>query len=397
MALEWSLLGPIPNIPAAVNAGYEVGKHQRDQRSLQQARSAFAADPNNAKARSALAGLAPAELGSFEDQAYQRSERERVGKFRSAFGDYLKERGSGMAGGPSAFAGPSSVAAPAVSAIDTGAREPGPSPEVIPQMTMAEMMAREDNLTPPVGMPISRGPAAPDAASVRPPKGAEAAWERMVAADPAKAMEVRSTWAKYSGEQLKQINDFADQALEIVSSAHDQRSYEVAVSNARTLFDRYGMDQGFIDQFPEQYDPEHLQDLRINAMDTKDLAAALRQERRLDWDISDDKADNARADSEAGSRAEYRRQQASAARDRANRPGRGGRATTPRPPTKAIVVGRLLDKKARGETLSAAEQQVLSESGGADERRGLPEGTVIEKPDGTFQTKKNGRWVATDG
>jgi hypothetical protein len=389
MALEWGLLGPIPNIPAAVNAGYQVGKQQRDERSLRQARSAFALDPADAQARGVLAALAPAEMGAFEDQAYQRGERARGTEFRSAFGDYLRERGPGTS---SAFAGSlPTPGAPTASAFDTSAKAPGPSPEVIPQMTMAELMAREDELTPPVGMPISRGPAElpVDAISAR------AAWERMVAADPAKAMEVRQAWAKLGDTELQHINDFADQALEIVSSASDQRSYEIAVSNARTLYDRYGLDHGFLDQLPEQFDPETLRELRINAMDTKDMAAALRQERRLDWDISDDRADNARADSEAGSRAEYRRQQAKAARDRANRPTRGGGAAA-RAPTKSGVVGRLLDKKARGETLSPSEESVLIEHGGAKSEN-YPNGTIIEMPDGSTKERKGGRWVAVGG
>jgi hypothetical protein len=70
------------------------------------------------------------------------------------------------------------------------------------------------------------------------------------------------------------------------------------------------------------------------------------------------------------------------------------KAAAARAPTKSGVIGRLLDKQSRGQPLSAAESQVLSEHGSSRPKDTYLDGTVIEMPDGSTKVRKNGKWVA---
>lgn len=72
MAVEWSLLGPPPDLPGAVRHGFEYGRAMRQRAKQESAFSALAADPTNRSALADLASTGPEGMRTawaFEDRA----------------------------------------------------------------------------------------------------------------------------------------------------------------------------------------------------------------------------------------------------------------------------------------------------------------------------------------
>ena len=250
VAVDWSLLGPPVDVFGAVQRGVAQGQKTRLEGDRRNALAAFAADPANPTAANALLAVDPA-LG-FKAREYQHAEadRMRADQFRAAAGDYLANAATRPAL-PSALG---AVGAPAGPAMPNALVLPG---------------------------------AAPDAAADP--------FVRMARADPAKAIEMRSGQLKLSKAELDQHQDLNSASLRLLASVHDQPSYEAAKQRAALMYGRFGMSLEELG-LPDEYDPQVVKGLMLQTLETDKLLAAERADKRLEWDLADDEADNARAD-----------------------------------------------------------------------------------------------------
>lgn len=132
-------------------------------------------------------------------------------------------------------------------------------------------------------------------ANASPMRGNPDAWRQYVQFDPEGAIDFRSTSQDWQKEQFEQVERMNDAWLQILSGVSDQASYDRAKNKARALFGSLGMRFDDYD-VPEQYDPAVVTQARMEATSTKDQLAAIRADRKLEWDMEDDRIDNERMD-----------------------------------------------------------------------------------------------------
>lgn len=219
--------------------------------------------------------------------------------------------------------------------------------------------------------------------------------QRLIQADPDAFLTFQGNRIELTGQQLKTYRDLNDTAMQLLGGVNDQASYDLAKDRALQLYSSNGHDASdFFAKLPAEYSPEVIEGLRLQGMDTAKQMQAIARENRLDWDMEDDRLDNARADSEARSRNSYRSERLEdfdrAETGRRSRSRGGGRRSGPTPTS---VIGRIMDKQAKGQTLSAAERQTLDEH-----RRGRGRGprsseAVAVGPNGRKIVVRGGKWV----
>jgi hypothetical protein len=126
------------------------------------------------------------------------------------------------------------------------------------------------------------------------------AFARLAAADPQAAMAYQARERAATKEQIAIFHDVNRQALQMLGGVRDQASYDAAKTRAAALYGRYGLT---LDEYnlPDEYSPETVRGLMMQAIDTDKQLSQLRADRKLDADIADDEADNARADRNADS------------------------------------------------------------------------------------------------
>ncbi|HZG10162.1 MAG TPA: hypothetical protein VEZ70_14395 [Allosphingosinicella sp.] len=227
------------------------------------------------------------------------------------------------------------------------------------------------------------------------------AFARYARIDPEGAMkarryerEERHGDVKLSREEIQRHSDINDEQLQILGGVTDQATWDAARAAQARLAQRFGIDPDDVDDLPEVYSPQFVESVRLSALGAKERVDALRNNRKLDWDIEDDEHDNRRADRETDSRITYRSASLDDRRERTRiareKPVRQPAAARERPPSKSSVVGGILAKQARGERLSPSEQGVLDQHGGVK----YPDGTVVEMPNGDTKVVRNGRLVS---
>lgn len=140
-------------------------------------------------------------------------------------------------------------------------------------------------------------PSVPDTSSIihGPNPDLQARWDRFVDDDPEGAMEYRKHMQAFSAEQFKQAHNLNNAVLGILSGVVDQGTYDQAKVRARNLYGRLGVN---IDDFglPDEYSPQVVQSLRMQALSGKDQLIQAQRQQKLDADIADDEADNDRQD-----------------------------------------------------------------------------------------------------
>lgn len=130
-------------------------------------------------------------------------------------------------------------------------------------------------------------------------------WEQYVRYDPQGALDLRATTQDWQGDQFKMARDLNEGVLQILGGVYDQASYERGKNKARALYGRHGVNlQDF--QLPDEYSPELIRSLQMEAMDTRHQLDTVRRERKLEWDIEDDQLDNERMDRNTDSLIETR-------------------------------------------------------------------------------------------
>lgn len=405
--LDYSLLGPRVDFDARVRDGMELGRTMVKRQRAQNALEALVRDPSNREARSVLMVEAPEVALKFEEAAYQRAERQRKADFRGGYSNFLLDREGVTPAAPQATALPSPGGVPA------GA----PSLQANALASIAPVAAQTGAMPSPAGI-------APEAPAAPQPKGRgfeqTAAWRRMVQADPEAAMTVRANLSKITKEELEIANETTDQSLEMLATVRDQASYDAAKQRARAMYERNGQDPSFLDTMPAEYSPETIHALRTQAMETKDLLAALRQERRLEWDVEDDQIDNERSAEDSASLRSYRDAQVGLGRERnrisvesserSARTSRENRRDTPAatvlnergevvvayPDGRTTTLRNSRPATGQGRSRRNPGGSAVGASGSIPATSAAPiaEGTIIRKPGTNERMKRiNGRWV----
>jgi hypothetical protein len=321
--IDWSLLRT-PNVGEAFATGWETGKRERRERDIRGALSAFATNPDDPAATSALMTLDPATGMRAAEYQQQRAERARDQRYRSALGSYLKAdvsspgRQPGVAPVPNALAG---FVAPADAEIDQFMPGlPGAPVGARPAPVSALSGVLPAALTSPsVGAPMSPQDGAP--ADIMPEHGEalatlDSAYREMLEADPVKAAEFR----KQQYADLKSRLDTTSEAYGFVVSrlanVTDDAGYQQVLAGAERMFGRLGIN---VREFapPTYPGPQGVRSLLMSAMDAQRQVIAIDRRAKLDWDIRDDEVDNARSDRSVA-RQEYYRARSDSRAERAD-------------------------------------------------------------------------------
>lgn len=180
--------------------------------------------------------------------------------------------------------------------------------------------------------------------------------------NPERAMEWAKDLADFD-EQIAQADreglargrDVLRQLGQVISSATDQASYD----RARAWADEMGLDSN---NLPAEYDPETIEQLRRYNLTAAQQLDQVWKARRFDQSQDNIDADNARSDEQLG--LSYTRERRIAS----------GRTPAQRAPSQSAVLGRILDKVARGEKLTPGEQRAYDMSRTRSRRggRGAP-------------------------
>jgi hypothetical protein len=141
-------------------------------------------------------------------------------------------------------------------------------------------------------------PTQPQAAPAMSPR--DAAFQRMVAADPKEAILLRDSHLKSMDSQL-------DAIARLAGSAYDQPSYEAALQRASQM----GLD---VSSLPRQFDPRLANQVLNEALTAKDRLANERANLALEYKREDMLSDNARQDEGLQSLEDYRNAEISNAR-----------------------------------------------------------------------------------
>jgi len=322
------------NIAERVFRAAEEGMRMRAALETQRALAALQAGPNPDAMR-ALYTYNPALAMQVEDQMYQRAERGRAATSRDAMADALL-------GGPPPMMAPAFP--PNVVMPDVPQRDP-----------LAPLPERPVANPAPQGSPADSGEGLPEMPVQRQspsrPRYSDAE-QRAIRADPDAFLTFQGKRLDLTKKQFGQYRDLNNMGMQLLGGVHDQATYEAAKQRALQLYSSFGHDASeFIGGLPPQYSPETIKMLRLQGMDTAKQLAAIARENNIESQIE---VREQRAD-------EYERHnraiESNVRRGQDRRPsGRGTKAPTP-----TAVIGRIMDKQARGERLSGAERQVLEE------------------------------------
>lgn len=412
-SMNLGLMQPV-NIAEKVWDGFDRGVKRRqlmeDRERQNAARKAIVAlqgDPGNTDALTTLYEADP-QLGvAFENQMFQRGERQRASEFRGASSDMLL---SALEGGSS-------------NALAVGQQGPGNALQMPAQSPMhsSPLSVPSAGQLPdaaPINALAAPAPAEP-APTAPPPRDnaarMRAAYERAIRADPSQALKFQGEQLNVTKGQLEVFRNLNNTAMQLLGGVHDQASYENAKRQAASLYGRHGFDLRELG-LPDQYNPELIEDLRLRGMDASKQYEAILRENRLEWDIADDVEDNERADERLDvtrrgqdlSDARGRRGQDMA--DRRARNGRGGAAKDTTPRTENALFTDIQRRFNKGEPITDREREFAREykerqaaKGGksrnragagkvvsvrsVEEARALPAGTIFRTPDGRVKVR----------
>lgn len=319
---------PIDYAGNVLRAG-EAGAAMRAKLETQNALAALQKGPDPEAMRK-LYTFNPQLAMQVEDQMYQRGERQRANDSRNALAGILLNGGSPE----------SSLRSPATAS-------PGPQP-----FGPAPMPGESDAAT----GPVNTQPSAPK--QQQPFRRGEGQYsegggdyEKAIRADPEAFLTFQGKRLDVTKKQFDNFVSLNNHAMQLLGAVHDQPTYDAAKQQALRLYSSFGHDASeLIGGLPPQYSPETIRMLQLRGMDTSKQLAAIARENNIESQIE---VREQRAD-------EYERHnRAMEANTRRGQDRRTGPRA--RPPTPTTVIGRIMDKQARGEKLSGAEQQVLND------------------------------------
>lgn len=368
--VRWDMLANSPNIAESVMRGFDDGMKRRAILETRRAMAALQGGPNPEAMRT-LYTYNPQLAMQVEDQMYQREERQRAGESRNALADILLSGGGTQGGGP--MRQPTRRNDPQQRAAGGGTDQQQELTSYIGSVaqwadTPEKWDQAVDYLTQ-NGLPNAarfKGQFSPelrgqlmaqggiDGGSPESQQGPQMRgdYERAIRADPGAFLTFQGKRLDLTKKQFGQYRDLNNMGMQLLGGVHDQATYDAAKQRALQLYSSFGHDASeFIGGLPPQYSPETIKMLRLQGMDTAKQLAAIARENNIESQIE---VREQRAD-------EYERHnraiESNVRRGQDRRPG--GRGT--KAPTPSAVIGRIMDKQARGERLSGAERQVLEE------------------------------------
>lgn len=173
-----------------------------------------------------------------------------------------------------------------------------------------------------------------------------------IEADPEAFLTFQGKRLDVTGKQLKNMVDLNNASMQLLGGVHDQATYDAAKQRALQLYSSFGQDaSAFLGGLPPEYSPETVRMLQLQGMDTSKQLAAIARENNIgsQIEVREQRADEYER---------HNRAMESNARRGQDRRGNGGGSKAPTPTS---VIGRIMDKQARGEPLTAAERQTLQE------------------------------------
>jgi len=297
--IDWSALRPAADLGAIASQSYQRGRAKG-------ALGVLARDPNNVDALSGLAASAPEELYRFQAARRTQADWDRGENYRGALAGYMTGQGPAQ---PNALAAPSMSSMGAMQAPDAlgsapplSRAAPGPegplstSPYDEPGTLAGHVAAAPDALAPePTGVEVvvqGRRPV-----PVRAPRITQAAggdgWDNVVRADPERALKASGALYSDRKDQLDDWQHVSATGMRMLGGATDQDSYDRAKAAARHVFEAYG--QTF-PELPEDYSPENIRSIQMAHLDLEDQIKQAREEKKFEWQQTDDLLDNGRAD-----------------------------------------------------------------------------------------------------
>jgi hypothetical protein len=223
-----------------------------------------------------------------------REDRQREKDRRASLSDLLLAQGGGYGGNPAS--GPYNGDNPPPSTPTAGPMTDAPAQSPEPGRRLADLLPS------PSGMPEGQPSAAsaltggrdqsPMQANDPMQQAAQSAWQRLVRVDPDGAMKVRKSQFDSTKEEIQLVGTLA-------SGVNDQASYDDALRRASG----YGLD---VSHLPRQYSPELIHAFQMQAAGAAQALQSIARDRRLQWDMEDDQADNQRADRSEQSLEDYR-------------------------------------------------------------------------------------------
>lgn len=368
-------------IADSVQQSFERGAKQAREREIRRTAAQAMAGDENALAK--LYGLDPGMGANIEEQIHQRGERQRASDYRSAVGDIML--GGGAAPGMNALGALGPQATPSWNG-GAGANALMRFAPPQPGNTMAQgqggLTARTAAPSPYAGPMASPGigDGIPGQAPAGAPGPRSDAMARAIRANPEGFLKVQGQMTELTQDKLKLAVDINDFGMQLLGGVHDQPSYDMAKRRAAEVYQQHGIP---FPELPAEYSPDAIRGLQMQGMDTSKQLAAIVRENRLDWDMQDDALDNQRADRNADSLISSRK------------PRNGPRSAAPKGPTPTSVIGAIMDKQAKGQPLTPAERQTLTEYR-AGKGRGKASGAIAESADGRQMVVKGGKWVYQD-
>lgn len=368
--LDWSLLGPLPDIGGAFRRGMEQGDEQAKKRVQENALAALARDRNDPRAVEMLWRVNPSLAASYETHSMKRADWQREGEFRGAVSDYLVgQQNGGLAQQRAAAPAPTQNAlAPLVGG------KPQPSMQARPTgVSLAEMGSQ----------PTPR------------PARTMTARERAIRANPEKFLTYEGKRIDIDSDRIKQMLTLNDGAMQILGGVHDDETLLAAKERARALYQRFGMPTETIDQIPDTYSPELVRSLQMQGMDTAKQLQQVVRENRLEWDIQDDLEDNERADRNTNSMVETRQGQLANTRrgqDLTNSRGVRGQNIASRDRVRGQDIGSR--DRVRGQDITDKRTRESASFRGTGGKRGRAATARIVNPQtGEAMVLRNGQWV----
>lgn len=346
---DWSLVNPA-NVGRGVMDAFERGaamgqaaREMQDRKEMRNALAALATDPENQPALAAVFQRDPRLGASLMDRAEEKA-------FNRDLGAYVQ------GGSVNALAGIGAAPArPSVNAL---------VPDVAPGASFGEAFKPVEGGSYPVPGNAPDGVKQQADLSVlgKPQTDSDHAFLRMVQRDPIKALKIQSTVRDNFVDRLKSEHDFYSAAVEELSRATDQGTWEQSIRRLAPMSQALGTD--LLSVVPIAYPgPQGVQQLMQRAMPIKDQLSHIMQQANID-------ADNARADRNTESLIDAREGRLGE-QQRHNRVNEGNArrgqdiASTDRK--------RGQDKRGREKIVTVATP---------DEARKLPSGTKFRGPDG---------------
>lgn len=357
MDINWGLGQPV-DISGRFQQGAEQAAANRTARLRREAMAAYMRDPKDSAAFDTLVGIDPSVAYQLRDQLEARGQRLRDGQrsadFADAAGQYALAQIRPGGGANALLRGapmPQSVAVPAGRLTPAGGGQnalaalPAPAPAPAPDAPALNALlsvggnpngglvatpqqqaetARLDAQFPQTRAmvpgdaqgPVPMGDAAPMSAE-------DAAFMRMVKIDPMRAMEMRGAARERVMDNLRQQDELYAMAVQQLANVRDDASYQQLIGVLAERFAPLGVDLRTL--VPPTYPgPDGIRALLGRAMTARDQIAAMDRQDRLQADIADDQADNARADRNVDSQIATRGQRASIADRREARIAAGG-------------------------------------------------------------------------